>query len=346
MSKIKLKDVAEKAGVSKSTVSQFINKRYEFMGKDTREKIEKIIEELGYQPNEVARSLKIKKTHTIGVIVANILHPFSTYFSRGVEDYCQQHGYNVILCNADNDPFKEQSYIKMLQMKQADGIIIASTGKNNDLIMKEIERGFPIVLFDRHFKDFEADTVLSDNYQGAFEVVEHLIHQGHRKIGLVIPEGQLLSMRKLRIQGYYDALKKHDIPVEDAFIKFVSKHTALLQLDSLCNGKNKPTAIFTINDLVTIEVLNYLKQNKIKIPEDLAMVAFDDLPMASLLEPPLTVVAQPNYEMGTAAATLLVNRIESKNIGNYVKKVIPCKLIIRESCGLDHSKEQETASNA
>ncbi|MCC5910376.1 MAG: substrate-binding domain-containing protein [Clostridiaceae bacterium] len=339
MSKVKLKDVAEKAGVSKSTVSQYLNKRYEFMGKETRKRIEKVIEDLRYQPNEVARSLKIKKTNTIGVIVANILHPFSTYVSRGVEDYCQQRGYNVILCNADNDSNKEKSYIEMLQMKQVDGIIIAATGKNNDLIYREREKGFPIVLFDRYFDDVEVDMVLSDNYQGAFQAVEHLIKMGHKNIALVAPEGHLLSMRKLRIDGYYGALKKYNIPIDESYVKFVTTENLTNQLNDLFRQDHVPTAVFTVNDLMTIEVLTYLKENNIKVPDEMAVVVFDDLPMASLLEAPLTVVAQPTYEIGTTSARMLIERIESKVKPKHEQKILPCQLIVRQSCGFRKNAE-------
>lgn len=345
MTKIKLKDVAEKAGVSKSTVSQYLNKRYQYMSQETRDRIQSVVEDLGYQPNGIARSLKIKKTNTIGVVVANILHTFSTYVSRGIEDYCQQHGYNVILCNADNNPKKEESYLQMLRMKQVDGIIIAATGKCNELISNEIGKGFPIVQIDRYFDDLETDIVIADNYHGVFEAVEHLIRQRYKRIGLVVPEGNMLSVRRQRMEGYYEALKKYGIPVDESLVKFLSKENAQRQLSSLFEMEDRPTAVFTTNDLMAIETLTFLKENNIRIPEEIAIATFDELTMASLLESPLTVVAQPAYDIGMTAADLLIKRIEGKGKRKYQKKVLSCKLIVRESCGAAREAKNNTKSS-
>jgi len=334
MPKVTIKDVASKAGVSPSTVSQFLNKRYQHMGPDTRERIEAVIRELDYQPNGIARSLKMKKTNTIGVVVANILHSFSTYVSRGIEDYCHNHNYNVILCNADNNPEKERNYLQMLKMKQVDGIIIAATGANNEFIEKDIKRHIPIVQFDRFFDNLESDRVLADNYNGAYEAVSHLIKHHHRRIALVVPDGPLVSVRKQRMDGYRQALINNGIPVEQSLVKFISEKNAKKRLDELFQREQPPTAIFVTNDLMAIQVLTYLKRNHKRIPEDVSIVAFDDLPMAHLLETPLTVVAQPAYTMGKAAAEILVHRI--KGVGDtegFQQRVFPCELIIRESCG-------------
>jgi DNA-binding LacI/PurR family transcriptional regulator len=303
------------------------------MSEDTRQRIAQAIKELGFQPNALARSLKMKKTNTVGIIMANVLHPFSTAVSRGVEDYCQKHGYNVILCNADDKPTKERAYIHMLQMKQVDGIIIASTGANNDVLKQEIDSGFPIVLFDRVFNDLETDAVYSDNRKGAFMAIEHLIQLGHNRIALIVPEGSLISARTERIQGYYEALKAHDMPIDEELVKFLSHSEADLQLDSLWNNENPPTAILTINDLMTMEVLTYIKKKKIKIPQDVALIGFDDFPTAHLVDPPLTVVAQPTYEIGVRSAELLIQHIENSESQKYVQQIFPCQLIIRDSCG-------------
>ncbi|MDK2801520.1 MAG: LacI family transcriptional regulator, kdg operon repressor [Clostridiales bacterium] len=335
MVKVRIIDVAQKAGVSKSTVSQFLNKRYEFMSEETRKRIAQAIKELGFQPNAIARSLKMKKTNTVGVIVANILHPFSTAVSRGVEDYCQKHGYNVILCNADDNPNKERAYIHMLQMKQVDGIIIASTGANNELLKQEIDRGFPVVLFDRRFDDLETDMVYSDNRKGAYMAIEHLIQLGHKRIALVAPAGPLLSVRSERLEGYHEALKKYGIPADEHLIKFLSKTNTYTELESLWSMQNPPTAVFTINDLMAMEVLTYFKQKLVRIPEDIAMIGFDDFPTAHLLASPLTVVAQPTYDIGVRSAELLIKHIENedKQSLKYVQHIFPCQLMIRESCG-------------
>lgn len=244
-------------------------------------------------------------------------------------------GYNVILCNADDNPNKERAYIHMLQMKQVDGIIIASTGANNELLKQEIDRGFPVVLFDRRFDDLETDMVYSDNRKGAYMAIEHLIQLGHKRIALVAPAGPLLSVRSERLEGYHEALKKYGIPADEHLIKFLSKTNTYTELESLWSMQNPPTAVFTINDLMAMEVLTYFKQKLVRIPEDIAMIGFDDFPTAHLLASPLTVVAQPTYDIGVRSAELLIKHIENedKQSLKYVQHIFPCQLMIRESCG-------------
>ncbi|PKM54198.1 MAG: LacI family transcriptional regulator [Firmicutes bacterium HGW-Firmicutes-5] len=333
MEKIRMIDVAKKAGVSKSTVSQYLNKRYEFMSKDTRQRISEVIQELGFKPNSVARSLKLKKTNTIGIIVPNINYSFSTAVSRGVEDYCQKKGYSVIICNSDDNPEKEHAYIQMLQMKQVDGIIISSTGENNALLKDEIIRQLPLVLLDRIFEDIEIDMVSSDHRSGAFEAIMHLIKMGHKRILVVIPDEHLNSSRVSRIKGYYDALVEYNIVADEDLIVYVSENNIDAKMDDLFKMDDPPTAVFCINDLATLQVLTYLKREKVKIPEDVAVIGVDDFPAANLLESPLTVVGQHTYDMGIKAAELLIRRIEEKNVDKCVQHIFPCELIVRESCG-------------
>lgn len=332
MTKVKIKDVAIKAGVSPSTVSQFLNKRYNHMSLKTRIRIEKIIEELDYQPNNVARSLKIKKTNTIGIIVANILYTFSTFMSRGIEDYCHSNGYNVILCNADNNAEKEKAYFVMLQNKQVDGVIIAATGKNLKYYENEIDKGFPVVQIDRYFSQLKTDIVLTDNYNGSFKAVEHLIDNGFNKIAIVLPKGDLLSVRKERLEGYIAALKENNIAINPNYICFMNKIDSKEILTKLFELSEQPEAIFSTNDIMAIEVLTFLEVGNIKMPESLGIISFDDLPTAHLLKTSLTVISQPAYEMGKTSARLLIERIENTNDNKILNKVvIPSKLIIRDS---------------
>ncbi|MFB4475856.1 LacI family DNA-binding transcriptional regulator, partial [Oceanobacillus caeni] len=185
MRRITISDVAEHAGVSKSTVSQYLNKRYDYMGKKTKERIEHAVKELGYSPNIIARSLKQKSTMTIGVIVANILHVFSTQVIRAIEDFCNEKDFHVIICNADDDPEKEKRYIEMLQSKQVDGIIAFPTGGNVELYKALIEVQFPVVFMDRIIPGIEIDTVILDNEKASFLAVEEFLRKGYREIGML-----------------------------------------------------------------------------------------------------------------------------------------------------------------
>lgn len=336
MPRVKMEDIAKMAGVSKSTVSQYLNKRYEFMSAETRERIEKVIRETGYQPNALARGLKVKRTQTIGIIIANILHYFSTAVCRGIEDYCNQHGYNVIICNADDDPAKERGYIDMLLAKQVDGIICVTTGENNELLGELAARKYPLVLVDRKAEGIETDGVYSNNEQGAFDAVEHLIRTGHRRIALLSPELQRVSTRKERYAGYVKALQTHDIPVNETYVKFVREFSALKDiLQELLRLPEPPTALFCSNDLSTMETLRALKEGGIRVPEHIAIVGFDDSPWTDLLEPPLTRVVQRTFEIGALSAEKLLRQIEQPDEVEPAVQIMDCALKIGGTCRFD-----------
>ena len=185
MVRVTIADVARVSGVSKSTVSQYLNKRYDYMGEETKLRIKQAIEDLGYQPNIIARSLKQKRTSTIGVIVANILHSFSTQVIRAIEDTCRENDFHVIVCNADDDPVKEEKYIQMLLAKQVDGMVIIPTGGNLDLYHSMVKIKYPAVFMDRIIEGVNMDVFLLDNENASLLAVKHLIDQGHSRIGMV-----------------------------------------------------------------------------------------------------------------------------------------------------------------
>lgn len=335
MTRVKMEDVAKLAGVSKSTVSQFLNKRYEFMSEETRGRIESAIKSTGYQPNVIARSLKVKKTNTIGVIVANILHYFSTAVSRGIEDYCNKHHYNVILCNADDNPQKERIYLEMLLAKQVDGIICATTGKNNEFLQDLIKREVPLVLIDRKLAGIEMDGVFSNNEQGAREAVSHLLAIGHRRIALLSPELNGISTRQGRFKGYRQTLIKHGLQPMDEYIKFVKSTVEVKEsILALLRLPEPPTAILCTNDLTTMEALHVMKQANVKIPETIAIIGFDDSPWVDLLDPPLTTVNQQTYEIGLKSAEQLLTRIEHPQEKKFHEQILDCHLTVRKSCGI------------
>lgn len=335
---ITINNVAERAGVSKSTVSRYLNKRYECMSSETRERIAQVIADLDFHPNAVARSLKQKSTHTIAVIVANILNPFSTSAVRGIEDYCKDSGFNLILCNADEDPIKEKEYIMMLMSKQIDGLIINTTGQNNGLLL-DISQKIPVVLVDRKVPEVKVDTVVFKNLQGAYQAVEHLIALGHRNIAAFIAlPYKSISPRTERFAGYKQALHDFGIPVKSDYIveTILDEQLVLNKLRQLMNLSEKPTAVFGINNLMTMALIKALRKLELSIPKDVAVVGVDDWEWAELFEPPITVVAKPNYDMGMSAAKMLIKRIGST--GKRRRAVLveyEPTLIVRKSCGED-----------
>ncbi|WP_235728207.1 LacI family DNA-binding transcriptional regulator [Metabacillus indicus] len=329
MARITMADVARKAGVSKSTVSQFINKRYEYMGEDTKKKIEAAINDLGYQPNYLARSLKQKRTSMIGIIVGNIMHRLSTEVSRSIEDYCHKHDIHAILCNADDDPEKERKYIEVLHAKQVDGLIIFPTGRNLDLYQKLIKENYPVVFMDRRVEGLKANYVLAANEAAAAESIRHLLSGGHREIAIAT-QPLVISPRIDRLSGYKEALREAGIPLKQEFMIHTEREQMKTELKKLFSLKNPPTALFAGNDLVFMETLEFFKDNQLKIGKDAALVVFDNIPLAHLAETGVTTIDQPGYRMGQRAAELLLKKINGEHVAP-AEEVFDCELIVRES---------------
>lgn len=329
MVKVTMADVAKFAGVSKSTVSQYINHRYEYMSEDTKLKIKDAIEKLGYQPNYIAKSLKQKRTSMIGIIVADIINRFSTEVSRSIEDFCYANDYHAIICNADNNPEKERKYIEMLRARQVDGLIIFPTGQNYDLYKQMVVEGYPVVFMDRDIPDLMADFVLANNIQASYEAVRHFIEYGHNHIAIAT-QPLSISSRRERIIGYKNALQDYHIKQHADYIITSEIEKMKDQLKQLFKRKNPPTAILAGNDLVFLEILTFFQEKEIHIPQDISLIVFDNIPLAHLSNPPITTIVQPAYEMGSKAAELLLKQI-NKETTECNKVIFPCQLLLRES---------------
>ncbi|MCZ2259541.1 LacI family DNA-binding transcriptional regulator [Sporosarcina sp. G11-34] len=332
MKRITIADVAAQANVSKSTVSQFLNKRYEYMSESTRERIKLAIEELDYRPNTVARSLTQKSTFTVGVIVANILHSFSTHIIRAIENKFYETGFHIIVCNADDEPEKEKEYIEMLLAKQVDGIIIFPTGGNVDLYKKMKQSRFPLVFMDRTLADLGIDTVLLDNDKAAELAVTKFVENGYNRIAIVTTSIiRNISPRIERIQGYKNTLKKHRLTVNLDYVKTANADAIPSALEELFKLEERPDAILAGNDIVLMEILKYIKKYDLKIPEDVAVIGIDDVPFASFYTPSITTISQPMIEMANLAVKLLMKQINKKerNVPEIYR--LQPKLIERES---------------
>ncbi|MGH2319079.1 LacI family DNA-binding transcriptional regulator [Planococcus sp. SE5232] len=333
MKKITMQDVASKAGVSKSTVSQYINNRFEFMGASTKLRVEAAIKELGYIPNQVAKSLKQKKTGTIGVIVANILHAFSTEIIRAIEDECERNGFHLFVCNADDQPEKERSYIDMLVAKQVDGLVIFPTNGNNDYYKQLKNAEFPIVFVDRMINEPIFPTLLLDNESASRIAVEQLAKKGRKKIGLVSTSiAQNVTPRIERIRGYKKALASHGLSVEEDWIVAEERQEIGKKLQNIWDTGSRPEAFFATNDLALIELLKFIKKNKLAIPEDIGVIAIDDSPFLETATTPISVIKQPTFEIGQNAAETLLKLIVSKDFKEvYEERRYPPILVERES---------------
>ena len=305
------------------------------MSSETRERISQVISELDYRPNALARSLKQKRTHTIGAIVANILNPFTTSIIRGIEDVCQKAGYSLILCNADDNPGKEKDYIDMLAAKQIDGLIINTTGQNN-VIVQAINQKLPVVLIDRKAPEINIDTVTVDSTTGARIAVEHLITLGHRDIAMLTLPFDGITPRLERVKGYKQALADNNILFRPEFLVTTDSDFKSVEevLRELLSATIRPTAVFGVNNLITMAVVKSFKKLGVHIPKDIAVIGFDDWEWADLIDPPITVVRQPTYDMGCKAATILIKRMKSTKQNKTPSLVIfQSELVVRKSCG-------------
>lgn len=312
MEKVTMADVAREAGVSKSTVSQYLNKRYEYMGEKTKQKIEQAIETLGYQPNFLARSLKQKRTSLIGIIVANITHYFSTEVSRAIEDFFHQYDLQTIVCNADDDPEKEKKYIEMLRAKQVDGLIIFPTGKNNELYESMVKQGYPVVFVDRKVENLDVFSVITDNTESTYKAIQHFIENGHRNIAFAV-QPLTVSTRIERLEGYKKALTEAGLEVNPDYIIQASIPEMKKKLEQLFSLEIKPTALFAANDRVFIALGEFLKEKGMKFGKDLDVVVFDNIPFSQMLETTLSFIIQPAAKMGTKAAELLYEQIRKES---------------------------------
>jgi LacI family transcriptional regulator len=327
-----IREVAQKAGVSYTTVSHVVNNT-RFVSDDTRQRVLAAMKELGYRPNALARSLRRGETFTIGLILPDSANPFFAEIGRSIEDTAFRQGYNVILCNSENDLEKEQHYVDVLSKKQVDGILFVAAGDQINSIEYCIHSGIPYVIIDRELSGLEADTVLIDNHQGGYLATQYLISLGHHRIACITGPSHLTPSAQ-RVTGYCDALRDYGLPVDDTLIVRgdFHPHSGWQAAFELLRLPDSPTAVFACNDLLAIGALNAAVASGRRVPADLAIVGFDDIELASYTNPPLTTVSQPKTEMGRVAFQLLIDRITA-NDRPVQRVVLPSRLIIRGSCG-------------
>lgn len=323
-------DIARLAGVSTATVSKVFNERGS-ISEETKKKIMKISKELNYQPSIVASALTGKKTYTIGLLIPDLVNPFFAELTRNVEDRAHELGFNLVICNTDNDLHKEMKYIQLLQQKQVDGIVIA-TGVRNDKLLKElVQRQIPLVLVAREMSLLAASRVLVDDFVGGYSATSYLAELGHKKIA-VVTENLSLASSKERVRGYRHALDEAGLDYMEAYIKEsdFSLEGGSLAASELLDATDPPTAIFACNDLLAIGAIQAAKQRKIRIPEQLSIVGFDNTLLATISDPPLTTVAQPIQAMGSQVVDLITGEINNSKAVKQRIVLLP-ELVIRQS---------------
>lgn len=328
-----LVDVARRARVNISTVSRTINQTGK-IGADTQERVRKVMRELGYKPNRVARRLRARDaaTHLLGLIIPNIQNPFFADLARGVEDVAYRNNFAVLLCNYDEDPKKERFYLDVMQAESVDGIILPPIHETDPAVLQAVQNGFPVVCVDRSLSRGHLDKVEVDNHSGALQAVEHILAQGHRRIGIIGGPADSSTGRE-RLRGYKDAHASAGIALRSELIRCgdYKQESGQRLADELLALPSPPTALFVCNGLMTIGALEAIAARGLRIPKQIAIVGFDELPLAGVFNPPLTVVRQPAYEVGKSAAELLLKRIAEPERPPTSLKLLP-SLIIRKSC--------------
>jgi len=327
---VTIRDVAALAGVSSTTVSHVINDTRP-VSDQLRAQVEAAMVDLGFQPNALARSLRRKRTHTFGMIVPDSANPFFAEVGRGIEDTSFASGYSVILCNSDGDRARELLYLDLLVQKQVDGVLLVPTGDHAELAARLRTRNIPVVVIDRDVSDTPIDRAYIDNVAGGCVATRHLIELGHRRIGYIGGPPHLSSVPG-RGAGYLHALEEAGISVDERLIvdgnfRDVGGYKGAQALFSLADP---PTAIFAGNDLMAIGAIAAARDAGMAVPGDLAIVGFDDIHLAGYINPPLTTIAQPKYELGVIAAELLLARLADPDLPPQ-RRLLQAQLVVRQS---------------
>lgn len=339
--KVSLSDIAKALGVSRTLVSMVLNDQGDLHGISpiTQAKVKAKAKELNYKPNSIARGLRTGKSNTIGLIVTDISNSFYAKIARRIEAKASKRGYHLIFCSSDESVEREEELIQMLRGRQVDGLILATTFQDKKVLDEMLKEDYPFVLIDRHIPDLEANCVLVDNYNSSMEAVECLINRGHKEIGLLTISPSHLTTIRDREKGYKDALSKHDIPVRKknvCEIAYDDIHNQVYKaLDILLSKKNPVTALYAINNSIAKACLEYVAEKSLSIPQDVALLSYDDIDVFKFCSPPVTAVAQPLNEIGDQAVDLLLDMIKA---GGKVKTrkqqiILPAQVIKRGSCG-------------
>ena len=330
-----LSDIAKQLKLSISTVSRAL-RDHPAINKETKQKVIQLADQLNYQPNMLALSLLKRKTNTIGVIVPEITSYYFSSVISGIQDLLHNTEYRLFISQSEESFEREKNILETLSKVRVDGLLISPTSETQQThhFQKMVKNGTPLVIFDRDCEGFNADKVLVDDYDGAFQAVEYLIKTGCRKIAHFAGPSNL-SISNHRLQGYLDALKQNNIPINRELIFEVGGFTPEFGVKVarlLLKRPDLPDAIFAINDGIAIGAMHTIKEAGIHIPNEISIVGFDDEPHSSYFIPSLTSVWQPVYDMGLLSARLLLNKLKGeKSIESFRYELLKPELILRDS---------------
>ncbi|GHO87309.1 LacI family DNA-binding transcriptional regulator [Dictyobacter formicarum] len=328
MTIVTIADVAKKAGVSKTTVSHMLSGKRP-VAPETQARIEQVIKELGFQPNALARSLRMQQTYMVALILPDITNAFYPTLARGLQDALVEHGYSVFICNTDSDIQREQTFIKDALQRQVDGLVLSSLHRNTKIVPDD---RMAYVSIGQSITHPDIDRVSSDDHAGAKLGVRYLIERGHTRIAMIAGSRGLYP-NDSRQAGYCEALEEGGYTVDPTLIAEGDfyRHGGARAMRQLMALPERPTAIFCANDLMAIGALDVVHEMNIAVPGDVAIVGYDDIEAASLITPALTTVVNPAYETGQRAGKLLLERMQGTYDGPARQIMVPYELIVRAS---------------
>ncbi len=327
-----IKEVALRAGVSTSTVSRTLSGKI-YVDPETKRRVQQAVRELNYRPNALAKGLKEGRTKTLGLIIPNLHNLLFPAAIRGITAVAKKHGYTVVLCNTDEDRAAEQKDVENLRLRAVDGLIFSTATPASQHIMELKKQGYPVVLMLRRLND-ELDSVIIDNYQGAYRAAQFLIERGYRRIGII--NGALeLDLYQQRLAGYRAALAENGVDCDERLIADdrAGWEDGYRAMHEILDRGGRPDAIFATSDPKALGVIKAIKERGLRVPEDIAVIGYDNLDMSELMDPPLTTMAQPFYEVGTKTAERLIRLINSKGKLKPVTEKLEVQLLIRGSVG-------------
>lgn len=335
-----IKDVAKKANVSIATVSRALNNDKKVKAK-TREKILKIVKEMDFVLNQSAKRLRSKKTFTIGVIISNILSSYDSEIIKGIEEKAFGLNYKILICDCNNyenkkKDEKERLFLKLFNEGSVDGMILIHPHLNKDDYSYLKKKNYKIAVLGRNLEDFNIPSITVDNVTGAYLAVKHLCMHGYKKIAYIYGEQWNIDEKLKRINGYKKALEEFNISINEEYIVhgMFTEKGGFLAFEKLMNLTEKPDAIFCANDEMALGVIKAAKKNNIKIPEQIALIGYDDIRLCDITTPTLSSIRQPKHEIGIMLAEKLITYIDDKKNETLFKNIIlKPELVIRESCG-------------
>jgi LacI family transcriptional regulator len=328
-----IREVAKRAGVSPITVSRVVNNS-DYVNQATKKRVQAAIRQMGYVPNTLARSLRSRRTSTLALVLTDITNPFWTTVARGAEDAASKAGFSMMLGNTDESEEKQGRYITALLEKRIDGILFVPVGNTSAVIRMVKRQNVPVVVLDRRISGAKADVVRCDSEGGAFKLTKLLLSLGHRRIAVLSGPGNI-STAEDRVHGYQRALSEQGVPLQSELMQYgrFTVESGAEMADRMLRLAPRPTAIFAGNNFIAIGALKAVQEARLRVPEDVALVGFDDLPANLTIAPFLTVAKQPAYEMGKGAAELLLARLAGKAPRGYQEMVLPTEIEIFQSSG-------------